>query len=244
MTSSSGAAPISILFLAYPHFNTLDIHGPLDVLGNPYIRQNLPSDSQFNLTIAASHEVVKSYEGALLARHISFPHALQCLSSFDILIQPGGLTADITPHLGTPAFAEQLAIITAFAKLGSSPRLNGDLRIVMSICTGAIFCGYAGIFAGLDATTHFLALDNLKDVCNGYNVRAPGSAVTNVVPNPKNPDFRYVKVQTNPNGTARVISSGGISCGIDASLYLVSLLRGKNVAVNVADMMQYSWREM
>ena len=41
----------------------------------------------------------------------------------------------------------------------------------------------------------------------------------------------------------RVISSGGISCGLDATLYLVSQRLGKDTAVSVAEMMEYAWRE-
>lgn len=42
----------------------------------------------------------------------------------------------------------------------------------------------------------------------------------------------------------RVISSGGISCAIDASLYLLKLLLSQDDMIAVADMMQYAFRGM
>jgi transcriptional regulator GlxA family with amidase domain len=186
-----------------------------------------------------------SVEGVILKRHISFTGALDTLSDYDILVQPGGLSSGILPFLNpkNDTFAELLAVIQKFAKLGQSPRL-GTNRIIMSVCTGALFLGYAGIFEGLEATTHFLALDDLRTVCQEYTVRAPGSKPATVVPEEPSQDFRYVLIQDAPIGTVRVISSGGISCGMDASLYLVGLLKGRDVAIAVANIMQYAWREM
>ncbi|KAM3065491.1 hypothetical protein ACMFMF_010978 [Clarireedia jacksonii] len=235
------SAPISVLFLAYDTFNTLDIHGPLDVLGN----STLASDP-FKLTIAAHNDITTSYEGAKTQRHISFAKALETLGDYDVLIQPGGGPDSIVPHLypdedGT--FAEQLSIIKRFSNLDPSPRLQAP-RIIMSVCTGALFVGAAGIFAGLQATTHYLTLPTLTKICDAYTAKNEGSAATTVVPHPASTDFRYVKEQLSLDGRVRVISSGGISCGIDATLYLVELLKGRERALAVAQIMQYAWREM
>lgn len=233
--------PISVLFLAYETFNSLDIFGPLDVLGNPAL-----TDKPFKLTIAAQDDITTSCEGAKLQRHISFAEALTSLEEFDVLIQPGGGPADILPHLypnTDSTFAPLLNIIRAFSQLGPSPRLEAP-RIIMSICTGAFFVGAAGIFAGLQATTHFLALPALKKICDVYNVNSGNSASTTVVPYPASVNFRYVKEQVSLDGKVRVISSGGISCGLDATLYLVSLLKGIQPAMAVAQMMQYNWKDM
>ena len=237
--------PIQVLLIIYPTFNTLDLNGPLDVIRNAALRADSGlypfSTDAFEITIAAAGLLTKSYEGAVIQRDISLTNACDRLSDFDVLIQTGGLGTGIKPHLNDDD--EIIQLIQNFSTLGYSERL-GDLRIILSICTGALFCGYAGVFAGLQATTHFKSLDDLKEICNGYNVRAPGSAITTVVPSPPNPDFRYVKKSMNPEGTATVISSGGISCGLDATLYLVELLKGRDLALNVAAIMEYAWREM
>jgi len=42
-------------------------------------------------------------------------------------------------------------------------------------------------------------------------------------------------------GGLRVITSGGITCGLDASLYLVSIMVSEEAATEVARIMQYTW---
>lgn len=41
----------------------------------------------------------------------------------------------------------------------------------------------------------------------------------------------------------RVISAGGISCGIDASLYLVKLLVSEEEAISTAEILDYAYRK-
>jgi transcriptional regulator GlxA family with amidase domain len=72
--------------------------------------------------------------------------------------------------------------------------------------------------------------------------RTPGAKGTKVVPGVPTDVIRYVDAGTNEN-KVRVISSGGISCGLDATLYLVAQRLGKYAAVDVAAMMEYAWRE-
>ena len=42
-------------------------------------------------------------------------------------------------------------------------------------------------------------------------------------------------------GGLRVITSGGITCGLDASLYVVSIMVSEDAAAEVARLMQYTW---
>jgi len=44
-------------------------------------------------------------------------------------------------------------------------------------------------------------------------------------------------------GGLRVITSGGITCGLDASLYLVSIMVSEEAATEVARVMQYTWNK-
>lgn len=241
--SSATPEPISILLIPYPTFNVLDLTGPLDVLGNVALEK-----TPFKITVAASAHHTTSYENAIIARNISLHDVLPTLHNYDVLIQPGGNTPPLIAHLkhGDDTYAEIIKVVQKFATLGPSERLGGKDRIIMSICTGALFCAYAGIFAGLQATTHYLALGALTTLCNDFNTRSPGSKVTSVVPVKSDEGFRYVKIQERKETDVkvRVISSGGISCGLDATLYLVALLKGREMAVSVASIMQYAWREM
>ena len=53
---------------------------------------------------------------------------------------------------------------------------------------------------------------------------------------------RYVDAGLN-NAGVRIISSGGISCGLDASLHVVSLRVDEDEARRVADLIDYGWRK-
>jgi hypothetical protein len=44
-------------------------------------------------------------------------------------------------------------------------------------------------------------------------------------------------------GGLRVITSGGVTCGLDASLYLVSIMVSEEAAKEVARIMQYTWNK-
>lgn len=232
-------APISVLLIPFPGFNTLDLNGPLEVLGNAAV----PKDT-FSITIAAKDDLTTASENVIIKRHISLQEAKARLDQFDVLVQPGANLTQILPHLkpDDDSFADLLDVISAFAQLGPSSRKDGPGRILLSVCTGAFFLGYAGVFDGLTATTHFLALDDLREVIREYVARTPDAQGTQVVPD--NPALAVRWVDAGPNGDGvRIISSGGISCGLDATLYMVSLLLDKGIAIKVSQMMQYAWRQ-
>ncbi len=91
------------------------------------------------------------------------------------------------------------------------------LELLLSVCTGALLLAKAGLLEGLAATTHHGALDELR-------AGAPNTAIR--------PDERFVD-----NGS--IVLSGGISAGIDMSLYVVSRLLGKDAAMETAQHMEY-----
>jgi transcriptional regulator GlxA family with amidase domain len=87
---------------------------------------------------------------------------------------------------------------------------------VTSVCTGALVLHRAGFLSGKRATTHWSALDSL---------RALGDV--RVVDND-----RYVH-------DGNVITSAGVSAGIDMALYLISLLADEQAALRVQKFMEY-----
>lgn len=92
--------------------------------------------------------------------------------------------------------------------------------LTLSVCTGALLLAKAGLLDGLSATTHHGSLELMAETFPDITVR---------------PDRRIVD-----NGT--VITSGGISAGIDMSLYVVSKLLGPMAAVETAEHMEYDWQ--
>ena len=95
-----------------------------------------------------------------------------------------------------------------------------DARIVMSVCNGAFVLADLGLLDGLEATTFHGAIGFLK---NGY-------PKTKVLPGRRVVD----------NG--HVITTGGVSCGIDGALHVVARLGGRKLADDVANYIEYRWQ--
>jgi transcriptional regulator GlxA family with amidase domain len=95
-----------------------------------------------------------------------------------------------------------------------------DAEATMSICTGAILLAKAELLEGLRVTTHHDLLDALRGL-------APGAIV--------DPGSRY-----HDNGA--ILTSAGISAGIDCSLHLVGRLLGDAASSETAAYMEYERR--
>jgi len=89
----------------------------------------------------------------------------------------------------------------------------------MSVCTGALILAKAGLLDGLTATTFHDALDLLSQA-------APKTHVVS--------DQRYVD-----NG--KIITTAGLSSGIDGALHLVSKIKGNGFAQATALTLEYQW---
>jgi transcriptional regulator GlxA family with amidase domain len=87
---------------------------------------------------------------------------------------------------------------------------------VTSVCTGALVLYRAGFLSGRRATTHWASIQEL---------RSKGDV--DVVD-----DERWVQ-------DGNVITSAGVSAGIDMCLYLISVLKDEQSAANVQRMMEY-----
>ena len=91
-----------------------------------------------------------------------------------------------------------------------------QVEILASVCTGALLLAQAGFLKGKKATTHWMDLERLAN-------------------------FPEVDVQkeTKYVEDGKVITSGGISAGIDMSFYLVAKLYGVETALATAKRMEY-----
>lgn len=90
----------------------------------------------------------------------------------------------------------------------------GATRVV-SICTGALLLAKAGLLSGKRATTHGAAFNTLKSL---------------------DPTIDVVKKRFVDEG---VVTSAGISAGIDMALYVVEQLMGPEVSDDTAAYMEY-----
>lgn len=89
--------------------------------------------------------------------------------------------------------------------------------LMTSVCTGALVYAAAGLIAGRPATTHWESLDLLHEIDPTIDV---------------NPDARYVD-------DGNVITSAGVSAGIDMALHLVARLADVDRAREVRRAIQY-----
>lgn len=92
-------------------------------------------------------------------------------------------------------------------------------RLTASVCTGVFILASAGVVRDEPVTTHWEDLDDLRRQHPGLQVRE---------------GVRWVE-----HGT--LLTSAGISAGIDMSLHLVARLAGQALAERTARQMDYRW---
>jgi transcriptional regulator GlxA family with amidase domain len=92
-------------------------------------------------------------------------------------------------------------------------------QLTMTVCTGAMAPGSLGAFDGLTVTTHHSSLDHLQKLAPKATVEA---------------GRRFID-----NGS--VLTTAGVSAGIDGALHVVAKLHGRKVADDVAWYMEYAW---
>ncbi len=92
-----------------------------------------------------------------------------------------------------------------------------SVEILASVCTGAFILAEAGLLNEKEATTHWMDIDKLQS--------------------------EYPQIQVSHSvkfvDEGHIITAGGISAGINMSLYIVSRLLGKSVAIETAKRMEY-----
>jgi len=100
-------------------------------------------------------------------------------------------------------------------------RTAASTTLVTSVCTGAFILAKAGVLTDQTVTTHWGDIDDLQ---RDY----PALKVVGEVP--------YVDL-------GNLITSAGISAGIDMSLHVVARILGAQAATSTARQMQYHWKD-
>lgn len=98
-------------------------------------------------------------------------------------------------------------------------RTSGRATLTASVCTGAFVLAASGVLTGGPVTTHWEDLADLSRAFPGLDVQ---------------PGVRWVD-------QGRVVTSAGISAGIDMSLHLVTRLAGEALALRTARQMDFQW---
>jgi len=210
---------------------------------------------------------------------MDFEDAHEDLKDYDVLIIPGGSGIDEV----IKSDSEPFKLIQDFAELQQSD--PSKERTLLSIGTGSLLLGHAGILQGLAATTHPDYYTKMEIICKDAakrgdleqtDVMEENYVVNNarfdlgdkLEENPfilsKRPDGRRQSIarkgsnawkdsvkrrESNARraklklGGLRVITSGGVTSGLDASLYLVAAMVSHDSAQEVARVLQYSWNK-
>lgn len=98
--------------------------------------------------------------------------------------------------------------------------VHGRAGLTLSVCSGARLLARAGLLDGLRVTTHHQVLEHLREL-------APAAFVES------NP--RYIDA-------GRIVTTGGISAGIDGAFHVVARFWGEDAARATAAYMEYDRR--
>jgi len=193
--------PRQVTILLFDGVEVLDFAGPFEVFA---VTGEINSTRPFEVaTVSERGGLITARNGLRVESH----HAIADAPRTDLLVIPGGQ--------GTRA------LLTHEPVIGYLRKAAPQAEIVLSVCTGALLLGKAGLLDGLHATTHHLALDLLRAAAPRATVRENDRVVDN----------------------GQIVTAAGISAGIDASLHCVSRLLGRPVAAKTAAHMECRWRE-
>lgn len=97
--------------------------------------------------------------------------------------------------------------------------VSASTEVTMSVCTGAFILAKAGLLDGQQATTHWAQLARLRKAAPNIDVRDK---------------VRFVDV-------GKIVTTAGVSAGIDGALHVVDRLSGRTAATWAATGMEYKW---
>ena len=180
---------LNIGAVIFPGIDQCDFTGPFEVLSR------LP-DSTFHV-IWKEKVPVRDMSGLILTPEMTFADAPR----LDVLVVPGGP--------GQQRLMEDQAV------LGFLSRQAAGARCVLSVCTGALTCGAAGLLQGVRATTHWAAFHLLR-----Y--------------------FGAIPVDERVVVDGHTVSAAGVTSGIDGALRTAAMLRGDAVAQRIQLTIQYA----
>lgn len=181
---------MQIAALVFPDVDQMDLTGPFEVLSR------LP-DARFKLVWKELTPVRDAY-GLVLTPSTLFPHAP---TAPDVLLVPGG--------------RGQLALMDDAPVLDWVRSRAAAARYILSVCTGALTLGAAGLLRGRRATTHWNSFDLL-------------------------PEFGAIPEDARVVVDGNLVSTAGVSAGIDGALRLAAMLAGDEVAQRIQLEMQYA----
>lgn len=193
----SQAAQYRVGILAFPDAEVLDVCGPFEAFSVAgYVEGQQPYDVK---VIAESPGPVVLRNGLQIEADWGFRDC----PPLDVLVVAGG-----------PGARPQSRNERLLSWLRERSGIDGTL---LSICTGALILGRAGLLDGMEATTHHRAFDELREA-------APSATI-----------HEGVRFIWNDN----LILSAGVASGIDASLEVIARYSGEEIAASTGRYMEF-----
>jgi putative intracellular protease/amidase len=172
---------MEITFAVFPGFTALDLIGPYEVVAR------LPGTSvQF---AAAESGPVADSRGVI---EVPAARSFAEVSRPEVVVVPGGAITRRMVRDGHPL-------------IDWLREVHPHTRFTTSVCTGSLLLGAAGVLDGLEATSYWVAREQLAD-------------------------FGATPLDERVVERGRVITGAGVSSGIDMALLLVARLAGEEAA--------------
>ena len=192
--------PKTVGILLFDDAEVLDFAGPFEVFSVCGRRNQL--DPFQVVTISERGQPIAARNGFV----VTPTHSFSTCPALDILLVPGGF--------GTRREMRNQVMLEWVTVRARS------CELLLSVCTGSLVLGSAGLLHGRHATTHHLAFPELRAAAAGAII--------------------HEGVRIVDNGD--LVCSSGVSAGIDMSLHVVARLCGDDIARETARYMEYEGR--
>ncbi|HDR4763735.1 TPA: DJ-1/PfpI family protein [Bacillus thuringiensis] len=187
----------SVGIFLFNEVEVLDFAGPFEVFSVTEVNE----EKRFTVyTVSENGEMITARNGL----KVQPDYSIENLPPVDILIIPGGL--------GARKYEIKNEIVIKWIR-----QQMKEVKLMTSVCTGALLLAKAGLLEGLKATTHWASIEKFKN------------------------EFQNVEVIENVKfvDEGHIITSAGISAGINMAFHIVKNLLGVHVAEDTAKRMEY-----
>jgi transcriptional regulator GlxA family with amidase domain len=190
--------------LVFPDVEVLDFCGPFEVFAATRLSEarRREEPSPFEIVLVAEREGVVVAVGGL---KVVPDFTLDSCPPLDVLVVPGGW--------GVRTEIDNERLLAWLAERGRG------VETLASVCTGSMLLGRAGLLDGRRATTHWRALDWMRESFEDVLVVEDEHVVVD----------------------GRVLTSAGVSAGIDLALRVVARYCGEEVARSTARNLEYPY---
>lgn len=187
----------SVGIFLFNEVEVLDFAGPFEVFSVTEVNEEKPFTVY---TVSENGETITARNGL----KVQPDYSIENLPPVDILIIPGGL--------GAREYEIKNEIVIKWIR-----QQMKEVKLMTSVCTGALLLAKAGLLEGLKATTHWASIEKFKN------------------------EFQNVEVIENVKfvDEGHIITSAGISAGINMAFHIVKNLLGVHVAEDTAKRMEY-----